>query len=584
MKVVPKRRVGGLALLVCIVISALPPAAQAAPVASISIDDVSLAEGNSGVKLLSFTVQAKGKGAASATVAYATADGTANIPGDYDSSSGTISFRSGKRQKITVPVRGDTINEGDETFFVNLSSPTKATISDTQGQATILDDDPLPSISINDVSVGEGDTGSTTATFTVALSQPSGAPVAVDYATADGTAQTGSDFEAVSGTLMFAPGDVTKSVAVTVNGDLVSEGDENFTLALSNPPGATLADDSGTGTIVDDETAPAIGVDDVTIEEGDSGTNTATFTVTLSHLSALPASVEYATEEASASGPSDFAATSGTLTFGLAETTRSVDVTVAGDQLDEPDETFRLNLTNPSNALLADGSGTGGISDDDPQPSVSVGNVSVSEGNTGTKAASFEVTLSRASGRSVTATYATENRAAVAPRDYAAKNGTVTFSPGDTHKTIDVTVAGDTVHEPDETFVLNLSAATHASLDDAQGVGTITNDGDRNPTRTTVRKTIRSGRIRVSGRLSPAHPDSRMAVRLLKRKGGHFVLVRVKRPTLSPGVDVNKDGVLDSRYKTSFINPPRVHRCRVVARFAGDQDHKPSRARATFNC
>jgi hypothetical protein len=147
-----------------------------------------------------------------------------------------------------------------------------------------------------------------------------------------------------------------------------------------------------------------------------------------------------------------------------------------------------------------------------------------------------------------------------------------------------VSAVGDTLFEPDESFLLNLSAATHASLDDFQGVGTITNDGDAAATRTTVRKSIRSGRIRVSGLLSPAHSGSKMAVRLFKRKGGRFVLVRVKRPTLSAGADANKDGALDSRYRTRFINPRRVRRCRVVAHFAGDQDHKPSRARRTFNC
>jgi hypothetical protein len=579
------RRLAAIAGAVAIGVAGNAPSpALAAPGGSVSINDVSVAEGDSGVKLFSFTVQAKGKVAASASVAYATSDGTASSPADYDSSSGTISFASGKRQKVVVPVRGDAFNEADETFFVTLSNPIRATIGDNQGRGTILDDDALPSVSINDVTVGEGNIGTATASFTVSLSHPSGASVTANYATANGSAQAGSDYDAASGTLTFAPGDVTKTVDVTINGDGVSEGDENFTIALSNWQGAALADGSGRGTIVDDEGAPAISVDDVTLDEGDSGTKTATFTVTLSHLSVLPVTVDYATEEASASAPGDFTATGSTLSFGGADTTKTIDVTVEGDELDEPNEVFRLNLSNPSNAVLADGVGSGSISDDDPQPSVSIDNVSVTEGNSGTKSASFQITLSRASGRSVTVTYETANQSAVAPADYAAKSATTTLSPGDTGNTIDVTVVGDTAYEQDETFDLNISAVTHSSLGDAHGVGTIANDGDRNPSRTTVRKAIRRGQIRVNGVVSPAHSGSQMAVRLLKKKDGRFVSVRVKRPSLGSGVDVNKDGVLDSRYKTSFANPRRTRRCRVVATFPGDQDHRRSRARSTFDC
>jgi hypothetical protein len=215
---------------------------------------------------------------------------------------------------------------------------------------------------------------------------------------------------------------------------------------------------------------------------------------------------------------------------------------------------------------------------------VSIDNVSVTEGNSGTKTASFQITLSRASGRSVTVTYETANQSAVAPADYAAKSATTTLSPGDTGNTIDVTVVGDTVYEQDESFELNLSAATHATVGDAQALGTITNDGDRNRSRTSVRKSIRRGQIRVNGLVSPAHAGAQITVRLLKKKGGRFVLVRAKRPTLGSAVDANKDGVLDSRYKTSFANPRRARRCRVVARFPGDADHRPSGSSSTFDC
>jgi hypothetical protein len=116
---------------------------------------------------------------------------------------------------------------------------------------------PLPTLSVNNVSVPEGNSGTTAAVFSVTLSAASAVPVTLQYATADGTATAGSDYQAAGGTLTFAPGETSKMVTVQVIGDTVPEPNETFFLNLSNPTGATLAQGQGTGTILDDNTPPA---------------------------------------------------------------------------------------------------------------------------------------------------------------------------------------------------------------------------------------------------------------------------------------------------------------------------------------
>ena len=137
---------------------------------------------------------------------------------------------------MNVTVNGDVKAEPNETLLVNLSAPTNATILDGQGTGTITNDDGAPTLSINDVSVAEGNAGTTTLGFTVTLSAVSGQTVTVDYATANGTATTADgDYLAASGTLTFAPGVTTQPVNVTVNGDVKDEPNETFLVNLSVP-------------------------------------------------------------------------------------------------------------------------------------------------------------------------------------------------------------------------------------------------------------------------------------------------------------------------------------------------------------
>jgi hypothetical protein len=152
-----------------------------------------------------------------------------------------------------VTINGDLVNEPDETFTVQLSNPVNAIINVGTAQGAITNDDPSPALSVNDVTVTEGDTGTVSAVFTVSLSGLSAQTVTVQYTTADGTATAGSDYVATSGTLTFTPGQTTQPVSVSVIGDLVQEPNETFFLNLSSSVNAIIADGQGLGTIVDQD-------------------------------------------------------------------------------------------------------------------------------------------------------------------------------------------------------------------------------------------------------------------------------------------------------------------------------------------
>jgi len=444
---------------------------------TISINDVSVTEGNAGTTNAGFTVSLSNASSQTITVNYATANNTATAGSDYVTASGTATFTPGQTsQPVSVTVNGDTTFESNETFFVNLTSPTNATISDNQATGTINNDDSQPTISINDVSVTEGNAGTTSAGFTVSLSNASSQTITVNYATADNTATAGSDYVAASGTVTFTPGQTSQPLSVTVNGDLANEPNETFNVNLSNPTNATIADSQGIGTITDDDPQPALSINDVSVTEGNAGTTTATFTVSLSAASGRAVSVNYATANGTATAGSDYVAANGTVNFTAGQTSQPVAITVNGDVLNEQNETFFVNLSGATNATISDNQGLGTINDDDPQPSLSINDVSVTEGNSGTTTATFTVSLSAASGQTVSVNYATADGTANAGSDYVAASGTLTFAPGDTSKPVAITVNGDTTTEPDEIFVVNLSNPTNATIADNQGQGTIQND------------------------------------------------------------------------------------------------------------
>ena len=272
-----------------------------------------------------------------------------------------------------MTVHGDTTFELDETFSLHLSNPAGATIGVDPGLGTIVNDDSTPGLSVTDVSLPEGDTGDSIATFTVALGAPSAFPISVDVATADGTATQPSDYDPVgTTTLTFAPGETTKTVDVTIHGDTTVEPDETFTVQLSNPVGASIADGVGNGTIVDDDAVPApppddpvASIGDASVLEGGAGTTTTlSFPVSLSEASSRRRDVIYRTSDRSATAGATTWRTSGSMRIPAGATDGSVDVTVIGDDRIEPDESS-LSRSPTSSARMAGSAGTGTIVNDD---------------------------------------------------------------------------------------------------------------------------------------------------------------------------------------------------------------------------
>src|SRR6185503_12871065 len=227
----------------------------------------------------------------------------------------------------------------------------------------------------------------------VSLSTTSSATVTVNWATANGTATQPSDYTQGSAALTFNPGESSKTVAVTVNGDTLFEANETFFVNLSGASGATVSDSQGQGTITNDDAAPTMSIDDVTVTEGNAGTVNAAFRVSLSAPSGLDATVNWATADGTATQPSDYTQASSSLTILAGATTGTVTVVVKGDTAVEPNETFFVNLSGASGATVTDSQGQGTINNDD-LPSLSINDVTVTEGNTGTVNADFTVSLS----------------------------------------------------------------------------------------------------------------------------------------------------------------------------------------------
>ena len=231
---------------------------------------------------------------------------------------------------------------------------------------TVTNSQSLPELSIDDVSLAEGNDEKTDFTFTVSLNEASDETVSVDYATKDGTALAGEDYTATNGTLEFAPGETEKKIAVEVIGDSEVESDETFLVNLSNSKGGVISDTQGIGTINNDD-FPEIFIDDASITEGNNGNKNLTFTVSLSRAGEENITVDYATANDTAAADEDYIATSGTLEFAPGENEKTIKVEVTGDYEVEDDETFTINLSNPSGSTISDTQGIGTIQNEDEE-------------------------------------------------------------------------------------------------------------------------------------------------------------------------------------------------------------------------
>ena len=357
-----------------------------------------------------------------------------------------------------------------------LSHPTSATVAGP------------PAVSVSDANVQEAE-GATLA-FSVTLSHASSRTVTVDYATSNGSAQAGSDYTAASGTLTFNTGDTSQTVQVTVLADSDDEGQETLTLTISNPSQATLDDATATGAIENGESSSGTQEDppaeDPPVETPavlltasfanmPADHNGGNFTFQLNFSENVDAGYARIQNDAfTVSGGS--IASASRITQGSNQSwTVEVDPTGNGSVTITLPETTDCDasgaictddgrkLSHPTSAIVAG------------PPAVSVNDAAVQEAEGAVL--EFSVTLSRASSRTITVSYATQDGTAQAGSDYTAASATLTFNAGDRSQTVQVTVLTDSEDESDETLTLTLSNPSQATLDDATATGTI-EDGE----------------------------------------------------------------------------------------------------------
>ncbi|HEY9401463.1 MAG TPA: Calx-beta domain-containing protein [Pyrinomonadaceae bacterium] len=454
---------------------------------TMTIDDATVVEGNGGFppNTAVFNVTLSAASAKSISLFYQTADGTTSGMSDYQPASVETTFNPGTtKQTISITITGDRTYEPDETFFVNISSSSNATVADAQGQGTITNDDPLPTIPAPGVAyANEGDAGTTEANVIVQLSNPSYQAITVNYSTVDSTAHAGDDYVAASGSLTFNPGEVSKTVRVTINGDVIDELDETFNITLGGATNATTSTTPSVVTILDND-GPNITINDISVVEGDSGLKNAMFTVSLSAVSPQSVTFTYATTTAgTATAGIDYLRTSNNyVQIPAGQLSATFNLRIIGDLRIETDETVNVALSNVSGGTLTDGLGVCTILNDDAAGALqfSAQSYNVGENSIAT------VNVIRVDGRSgiVSATFSTVDGTATAGSDYTAVSQTITFADGDAAgKTITIPLTDDSIVEAAETINVTLAAPTNGAIlgSPATAVLTITDNDEAVP-------------------------------------------------------------------------------------------------------
>lgn len=323
---------------------------------------------------LTVTVTRTGGANGVASVDYATNNGTASAPADYAAASGKLTFNDGQTSKtFDITINNDQLDETDETVTLSLSNAMGAgLINPVAATLTIVDNDPKPSLSISDASVAEGNGGMTDVTVNLTLSVASGQSVTVSYATADGTAQTGTDYAPLTGSVTFDPGQTTKTITAQVNGDMTEELDETFFINLSNVVNSTadIADGQGAVKILNDDAPPAKTIQfSQAAYDVAEGAGSMSVTLTRTGDTSAAASVFYTTVDGAAEQKGDFNIALGTLKFAAGESSKTFSIFVTDDAYVEGPETFTISLSNALGANLgATSTATVTINDNDLSP------------------------------------------------------------------------------------------------------------------------------------------------------------------------------------------------------------------------
>lgn len=476
------------------IVFTLPPAEL-----SLAASQTAMHEGTGGTTSFFFTVTRTVNTTSSTEVGWSVQGSGPNpaTGGDFPGGvfpAGNVSFAAGQSsQQIEVVVAADTGAEPDEGFTVTLANPTGgAILTAAQAAATILNDDnAFLAIAASEAVKAETTEDLAEFRFNVSRSGDTNLSVTVDWSVSGNGANpaNANDFFGLtlpSGMISFAPGEITKNLVILVFGDNLIEPDEGFKVVLSNPSaGAEITVPQAEGTILnDDHTFLSIAAADAVKAEGNGANTPFTFLVQRTGDLSVASSVHY---QVSFSGgqpadAADFAAgtlLSGTINFAPDEPSKILTFNVAGDALDEADESFIVTLSNPVGAELSNPIAAAGLIRNDElalMPLVSIAGAQANESSAGAVEVSFTLTLAEAATAPVSVLATTTDGSAMAGSDYVAKSEPVVFAPGETSKLFTVTILNDTTLENNEQFLVALSDPVNAALAATSATATIVDD------------------------------------------------------------------------------------------------------------
>ena len=467
-------------------------------VPSITISDSSVKEEDG---VMTFTVSLSNPSSDTITVDFATADGTAKDVADYLAQNGTVTFAPGETSKtITVPVVNDDVYENPESMFVNLTNATNATIADEQGEGRIADND-VPSFSVSGTEVVEGQY----AVFNIQLSNASDENITLSLKTKEGTA-TELDYTpevevlvngswVAASTVTIPAGETDVQARVKTTDDDIDEPVENFELEAELVSGTTSNDkSSGSAAITDNDGEPQIVISDSSVKEEDG---VMTFTVSLSNPSSSTVTVDFATANDTALSGLDYVKDSGMVTFLAGETSKTITIPVLNDDIFENEESMHVNLTNATNATIADDQGEGRIKDNPNEvPTLSISDSVVTEGDFNV----FTVQISNPSSENIKFKFSTTDGTATKSEDYNpdlmdvyevsndngitwSRSDEATIKAGDTAILVRIPTLEDDIAEGVEDYTLTATVIegtttnnTYPTGANATGTGTIIDD------------------------------------------------------------------------------------------------------------
>ena len=443
----------------------------------LTIADASVSEDAGTVDL---AVTLSGTSASAIGFTWATAptagDAAATAGQDYQSAGGTVQIDAGDTSAtLTVTITDDALDEPDnETFAVDLSAVTGASVAAPQATVTVDDDDDLPEFSISDAAATEGPGASVD--FTVSLDTASGRPTEVEWqAVSDEDdarpATEDIDYQGIGATLTIPAGETEATISVQLLNDSDHEPTETFEVRLANPSNSVIADGTGEARILDDDT-PTISIDDLSVAES---AGTATATVRLSRPAYDEVTLRYGTVANTATAADYTHQSQVTVTIPAGLTTATVAVPILPDDIHEADESFFVDLSDPAGADLgSDVRAVITIVDDDAPPTLSVGDAQAAVESAGPLV--FTVTRTGETSLPVTFSWSTDDGTAEAGSDFTAASGTVTIPATSSSAELQVQLVSDLVAEDDETVTVTLRTPIDAVIIDGSATGVILDD------------------------------------------------------------------------------------------------------------